>query len=124
MTFHQFENETYLNIETFRKNGDSVKTPVWFSQDGATLWVWTEADSGKAKRVRRESRVRVAPCEANGAVRGTWVEARAQADDSAETLKFVSRRFRQKYGWMFFAFAAMGKLRRARYTAIKVEALH
>jgi len=122
MPFNQFQNETYLNMETFRKDGRGVKTPVWFAQEGATLWVWTEASSGKAKRARRESQIRVAPCEANGALRGEWAEARAQVDESAETLKFVSQKFKQKYGLMFFAFAAMGKLRKARYTAIKVEA--
>ena len=26
--------QQYLNIETFRKNGVGVKTPVWFVQEG------------------------------------------------------------------------------------------
>lgn len=37
----QFENQQFLNLETFRKNGIGVKTPVWFVQDGETLYVRT-----------------------------------------------------------------------------------
>ena len=61
MTLKQFEKQQYLNIETFRKNGQGVKTPVWFVEDGETLLVWTEAGSGKARRIRSDSTVRVAP---------------------------------------------------------------
>ena len=30
----QFIKQKYLNIETFRKSGIGVKTPVWFAQAG------------------------------------------------------------------------------------------
>ena len=33
----QFEKQQFLNIETFRKNRQGVKTPVWFAQDGDRL---------------------------------------------------------------------------------------
>lgn len=26
---HSFENQAYMNLETYRKNGEGVKTPVW-----------------------------------------------------------------------------------------------
>ncbi|HAE59309.1 MAG TPA: PPOX class F420-dependent oxidoreductase, partial [Anaerolineae bacterium] len=52
MSFPTFQNQQYLSIETFRKNGQGVKTPVWFVQDGEVLYIWTQTDSGKAKRVR------------------------------------------------------------------------
>lgn len=28
----QFANAKYLNLETFRKRGTGVRTPVWFAQ--------------------------------------------------------------------------------------------
>ena len=51
----------YLNLETYRRNGAGVRTPVWFaagpkdySRAGfPKFYVYTIADSGKAKRVRR-----------------------------------------------------------------------
>jgi hypothetical protein len=30
----ELTRQQYLNIETFRKNGQGVKTPVWFVEDG------------------------------------------------------------------------------------------
>jgi hypothetical protein len=44
--------QQYLNLETFRKSGVGFKTPVWFVQDGETLFVRTVANSGNAKRIR------------------------------------------------------------------------
>jgi PPOX class probable F420-dependent enzyme len=47
----QFEKQQYLNLETFRKNGDGVKTPIWFVQAGEKLYVRTGGESGKVKRI-------------------------------------------------------------------------
>ena len=66
MKLEQFQKQQYLNIETFRKSGQGVKTPVWFAQDGDSLYVWTQADSGKAKRIRNNGDVNIAPCTASG----------------------------------------------------------
>ena len=32
-----FARQQYLNLETFRKSGVPVRTPVWFTQDGDLL---------------------------------------------------------------------------------------
>jgi predicted pyridoxine 5'-phosphate oxidase superfamily flavin-nucleotide-binding protein len=48
---------TYLSLTTFRRDGTPVATPVWASQDGDRLYVWTEADAGKVKRVRSNGAV-------------------------------------------------------------------
>ena len=42
----QFNNQEFLSLETFRKSGIGVKTPVWFAQEGDTLYIWTVSDSG------------------------------------------------------------------------------
>ena len=64
--FNQLKEAKFLNLETFRKNGNGVKTPVWFVQEGEVLYVRTIADSGKVKRIRNNQQVNVAPCKANG----------------------------------------------------------
>jgi len=33
MTITNFDNHQYLNIETFRKSGVGVQTPVWFVRE-------------------------------------------------------------------------------------------
>ncbi len=50
----QFENQNYINIETFRMNGQGVKTPVWFVQDDGSLYVRTAEGSGKVKEDKQE----------------------------------------------------------------------
>ena len=122
MNLKQFEKQQFINIETFRKNGQGVKTPVWFAQDGNALVIWTQDDSGKAKRIRRDGKVRVAPSSASGEPVGEWVEAQARVDNSSEAVEHAIKLFKQKYGFTFNMFAMLGKLRKAKYTAIKVDA--
>ena len=43
----QLDRENYISLATFRRNGDAVRTPVWFAESGGCLYVFTEADSGK-----------------------------------------------------------------------------
>ncbi len=75
-----FDGQKYLSLETFRKNGTGVRTPVWFAAEAGkrTLYVYTLADSGKAKRLRRNNAVRIAPCDARGTVKGGWQDATAR----------------------------------------------
>jgi PPOX class probable F420-dependent enzyme len=124
MNLEQFQKQQYLNLETFRKSGQGVKTPVWFAQDGDLLHVWTQADSGKAKRIRNNGTVNIAPCTASGELLGGWIPARAQADGSASALAHVEDLFRKKYGMIFsllyFFRRVLGK---AQYTAIEIHAL-
>jgi len=87
--FASLQGRKYLSIETFRKSGQGVRTPVWFAgepEDGPPdkLYVYSTADSGKAKRIRNNGRVRVAPCAAGGKLLGEWVEARAEIVTGAE----------------------------------------
>lgn len=118
----QFDNQQYLNLETFRKNGQGVKTPVWFAREGNSLYVWTQADSGKAKRARNIARVNIAPCKADGTLLGDWHSAAVRRDDSPEAVKKVRGLFVKKYGLMFYAFALLGALRKARYTTLEITA--
>jgi len=86
MSFESFRNQKYLNLETFRKNGQGVKTPVWFAAGSdadlggpdAKLYAYTMGESGKVKRIRNSSRARVAPCDVRGNVTGPWIDAVAE----------------------------------------------
>jgi PPOX class probable F420-dependent enzyme len=84
----QFARAKYLNLETFRKTGVGVRTPVWFAQDvvAATtvFYVYSEAGAGKVKRIRNNPKVRVAPCTMRGEVRGGWIDGRARLCEDGE----------------------------------------
>ena len=86
MGFETFAALKYLSLETFRKSGLGVATPIWFAADPARglgsgearLFVYTIGNSGKVKRIRNNAKVRIAPCDMRGKVSGDWVEARAE----------------------------------------------
>jgi PPOX class probable F420-dependent enzyme len=80
-------HEKYVNLETFKKNGTGVKTPVWFAEENSMLYVYTEADVGKVKRIRNNPRVRIAACNMRGKVHGDWIDATAHMADELETRK-------------------------------------
>ena len=116
----QFRKQQYLNVETFRKNGQGVPTPVWFVQDGDTLYVRTVDGSGKVKRIRNNPRVRVTPCDVGGKPKGEWVEGQARFA-SADESKKVNGLLTRKYGLMKVMFELMGKFQGRKYTVIAIN---
>jgi PPOX class probable F420-dependent enzyme len=100
-SFAPLQRHKYLNLETFRKNGQGVRTPVWFAPESPvgvpqTLYVYSTAGSGKAKRIRNNSRVRVAPCGPRGDLRGDWIEARAEIVTGSEAqlgLRLLNKKY-------------------------------
>jgi PPOX class probable F420-dependent enzyme len=98
----QFANAKYISLETFRKTGVGVRTPVWFAADPSApdmFYVYTEADAGKVKRIRNNPKVRVAPSDMRGNVKGAWVDGQAGMCQGEEAAK-AQDLLRRKYGWM------------------------
>lgn len=104
MGFAAFRNQKYLSLETFKKSGEGVKTPVWFAADpntdvgtgGARLFVYTIGVSGKVKRIRNNNRVKIAPCSMRGDVKGEWHEARAEfvtGDEATRGMGLINRKY-------------------------------
>jgi uncharacterized protein len=88
----------YLSLETYRRGGIGVRTPVWFvaAPDRDRLYVYSAADSGKAKRIRLSGRSRIAPCDIRGRVRGDWVDTRASIvgpDEFALAMPLLNRKY-------------------------------
>jgi uncharacterized protein len=82
--FDPFGDHKYLSLETFKKDGRGVQTPVWFVLHDGALYVYTEADSWKVKRIRNNPRVRVALCTVRGRVIGPWADGTASIVEGAE----------------------------------------
>ena len=107
MGFAAFAGHKYLNLETFKKSGDGVKTPVWFAADpsvrldasDAKLFVYTIGVSGKVKRIRNNPRVRIAPCTAGGKLLGDWVEARAEIVTGEEAVRGMDLLNKKYFPW-------------------------
>lgn len=83
-------------VVTFRKDGTPVPTPVWAAEDGGKLYVRTERTSGKVKRLRKDSRVLIAPCTVRGKPLGPPFEAHArlvEAHEEPDAERTLARRF-------------------------------
>ena len=86
----------YLSITSYRRDGRSVATPVWFVWRDGRLLVETDPASGKVKRIRRNPQVRVAVCTASGRLRGEQVPAVAEILPDSE-VGAVERLIAAKY---------------------------
>ena len=94
-----FAGQKYLNLESVKRDGTPVQTPVWFAEEQGVLYVNTLANAGKVKRIRRHPRIRIAPCTMRGTVIGPWVEAEAIIVD-VTTAAHGHASLRQKSGWL------------------------
>jgi len=116
----QFEGEKYLSLQTFRKNGMPVDTPVWFAKDGDRFYVYSLANAGKVKRIRNNPRVNVIPCDIRGNTKGEWVEANARIVGKPEAER-AHNLLNQKYGLMKRIGGLFSKLMGRERTTIAIE---
>jgi len=98
--FASFDGHQFLLLTTFRRSGEGVPTPVWFARVGDTLGVFTSAHTGKVKRLRRDGRVRIAPCSFKGKPKGPEQEAAARLVDGEAGAR-IEGALTAKYRWMF-----------------------
>lgn len=116
--------EKYINLETFKRDGNGVKTPVWFAHDGDGIVFYTDSRSWKVKRLGRNDRVRLAACGVRGKVHGEWIEARCHRAEAPDDADAVLRALTRKY-WVLMpignAFSAISgrKKHRAFYRIVK-----
>ena len=93
----QFANQKYVNLETFKKSGQAVHTPLWFVEDQSVLYMRTPAASAKVRRIRNNHHVRVVPSDVRGNPLGTWLNGQAHLID-ADHAEWVNDLIKRKYG--------------------------
>ena len=98
-----FKKEQYINLETYRKTGVGVKTPVWFVEYNGELCFTTVADSAKVKRMRNNPNVQIASCKMDGTVTGEWQPGVIRFLQKDE-VQAVDKVYSKKYGLMKFLF--------------------
>jgi PPOX class probable F420-dependent enzyme len=98
-TLGSLGRERYVSLATFRRDGRAVETPVWVVEHRGRLYVFTEAASWKVKRLRRDPRVRITPCNVRGALRGQPTPGSGRIVTDPDLESAVYRAFEQKYGW-------------------------
>ena len=101
----------YINLTTFRRNGQAVPTPVWFVVHEGRLYVTTSEQSGKVRRIRANGRAQVAPSDLRGTPLGEFVQARACVVQDESLRRAVDAAFDRKYGLQKKFFGLMARLR-------------
>lgn len=87
----------YIRLTTFRKSGEAVPTPVWFVAHERALYVQTGTRAGKARRIRSNPHVTLAPCTSWGRPRGPSVPAVA-TDLGPAAPAHIRTAFLRRYG--------------------------
>jgi len=98
-TIETLQKHQYILLTTFRKSGEAVPTPVWFASLDGKLYVWTQAISGKAKRLRKGGLVQFAPSTFSGKPLGITCDGTARIlprdKEAAPAQAFI-----RKYGFL------------------------
>lgn len=92
------EKEKYISLQTFRKNGVPVNTPVWFVISNDKMYVLTKESTGKVKRLKNNNSVNIAPCTFGGKLKGEWVSGKAEFVSESEVDEIMRLRSK-KYGF-------------------------
>ena len=93
-----FLNQKYVNLETYKKDGTPVRTPVWFMIDNDIVYVVTREKTGKVKRLKNNQNIRIVPCSFKGKSESEWIEGIAQKVTGEEAEKAIKLR-KKKYGF-------------------------
>lgn len=91
------EKQKYINLETYKKSGQAVKTPVWFMVSDGLIFVYTTMNTGKAKRIKNNKSVKIMPCGMRGEPKGDWIDGMARFATEEETQNAIKLRHK-KYG--------------------------
>jgi PPOX class probable F420-dependent enzyme len=112
------DQERYISLETFRKDGTGVKTPVWAAALDGKLFILTDGTSYKVKRLRNNPKCRAAACDARGRVNGPWHDGQCRILEDSAYIARGHAALKKKYGWQmlvldFFSTLTGRKSRRA-----------
>ncbi len=95
-TLALFEGHRYLALETRRRSGATVVTPMCFVIHEDKIYLRTSLTSGKIKRLRHTPQVRLAPSDPVGKPLGNWVEGEVTLFGVGE-MAWVYDLFKRKY---------------------------
>lgn len=78
ISFNILNKDQFAVLTTFRKSGVAVPTTVWFALDGDTIYITTNEQSGKVRRIAHTSTVTLAPSDRVGNIHGPAVDSTAR----------------------------------------------
>ena len=95
----QFIDQKYLNLETYKKDKTSVKTPVWFVIEKDQIYITTRETTGKVKRLRNNQNARIAVCSMKGEIKSDWVDVGLKKITEESDVEKIVKLRKKKYGF-------------------------
>ena len=102
--FSQLHGHKHCLVVTYRKDGRPIAQPVWPGYDGERVYIWTEIEASKAKRLRRNPAALIAPCSFRGKPLGPPIAARGRVLESVAERRRADDVIRSQWGWKRKAF--------------------
>jgi uncharacterized protein len=91
-----FEKGKYINIQTYKKNGLPISTPVWFIIKDNRIFFRTSQNSGKIKRIRNNNNIKFALCDIRGKIKGESFDGIAKIENDPNNV--ILSQINKKYG--------------------------
>jgi PPOX class probable F420-dependent enzyme len=110
--FNYLEDYSTISLKTFYKSGKSVATPVDFIKvDETKLYVNTNIDSHKVKRLKHSSNAIIAPCTMRGKILGPELKVVGRVLSKGEDTE-AHEAFKEKWegDLTYKAYRFLGKL--------------
>lgn len=86
----------YINLVTYKKNGDPIATQVWFVEKEDKIYVVTLQGRYKFKRIKNNPNVKIAPASIRGKSKGEYFDGSARILSDEESIPIIAL-FRKKY---------------------------
>jgi uncharacterized protein len=123
--FEPFTKRRTALLTTYKRDGAPVATPVTIAVEGDHAYVRTWDTAWKARRMRNDPRVLVAPATMGGRRRGAPVPARSRllsGDEAAHAARAIARRQRILQGILVPLTHRLMRYRTVHYELTTLEA--
>jgi PPOX class probable F420-dependent enzyme len=112
------ETGNYINLLTYKKNGEPVLTPVWFIFEDKKIFIRTSDKSGKLKRIKNNNNVKFALCDIRGKIKGEWHNGLAKLEANN---KWVFPKINKKYGFFASLLNLLYKIKKMNIIILSIE---
>ena len=117
--YHQsLKTGKYINLLTYKKNGEPVSTPVWFIFKDNKIFIRTSNKSGKFKRIKNNKNVKFALCNIRGKIKGEWYNGFAKLEPNN---RWVFSNINEKYGIFAYLMNILYKIKKMDIIILSIE---
>ena len=118
----QFLDQKYINLETYKKDGTPIRTPVWFVIDKEIIYIITRDSTGKVKRLKNNQDVQIVSCSFKGEPKNEWVKGKTEMITGEEADKAIKLR-KKKYG-MFVRLSGIFTSKKGNLVVYSIELIN